>query len=66
VKFRWGFEGLHEKPSAADMVESGEAGQTRKGFMGKTTESARGVILLSVSMILLMFDLLNGERNSRP
>jgi len=66
MKFRWGFEGLHEKPPAAGAVESGEAGQIRKGFMGEATESARGVILLSVSMILLMFNLLNGERNSRP
>ena len=37
----------------------------RNGFMSKAEDSARGMFLLSLSMILLMFNLLDGQRNSR-
>ena len=48
------------------MSVAAEAGSSRKGFMAEARESIRGVILLPVSMILLLFNLLDGQHRSRP
>jgi hypothetical protein len=37
----------------------------RNGFMGEAADSARGMFLLPLSMIFLLFNLLDGQRNSR-
>ena len=66
MKFRWGFGKLGGKASEVGMGGAVEAGHIRKSFMGEVAESARGAILLPLSMILLVLNLLNGERNSRP
>ena len=38
----------------------------RRSFMGKARDSAQGVFMLSLSMIFLLFNLLDGDSSSRP
>ena len=66
MKFRWGFEGLGKGPAEAAVSVADGTGYSKKSFVGEAGESARGAVLLSVSMILLLFNLLNGQRDSRP
>jgi hypothetical protein len=65
MKIIWGFEGLPKGPAEAATLVGDGTGYNKKSFTGEAGESARGALLLFVSMILLLFNLLNGQRDSR-
>ena len=63
MKFWWSALRLPE--GLVEAVDN-EREVKRNGFMGAAADSARGMFLLSLSMILLLFNLLDGDSSSRP
>ena len=62
MRFWWGAQRL---PKGLAEGIGNEQEVKRSGFMSKAGESARGMFLLSLSMILLLFNLLDGQHDSR-
>jgi hypothetical protein len=65
MKLSWGAQGLAEGTLRAAVL-SGSVGEPKKtGFRGGIENNIREVTLLSVSVVLHLLNLLNGERQPR-
>ena len=68
MRFPWSVSGADRLVQAAGTVGGGGAGiqERRTGLIGGFEKSIREVLLLSVSMLLVLFNLLDGEKPRQP